>query len=297
MRMFAATLLPLAIGLSACGTMYGDPYGQSGYPPAPYPGQEPYPPQGYPPEPYPPQGYPPQGYPPQGYPPQGYPPQGYPAPVPGDYRASGTEPFWDLTIGSDMVFTDRGTGLVISQPTPSPISGTAGPIYRTQRLEVNIVHSQCNDGMSDRTYPDTVQVHADGRLYRGCGGADPLAPVPTTPPVPPMAGPPAPPLDRTRWTVVAINNRPTPRDGEYSMEFDAGRLSARFGCNGIGAGYTQSDATIDAGAIIATKMACSDMSWENQGIAILDQVMQVNALGPHRITLTSSAGTIELQRR
>ena len=200
MRILAATLLPLALALVACDTMSNDPYGTSGYPPAPYPGQEPYPPQGYPPEgypppePYPPQGYPPEPYPPQGYPPQPYPPQSYPP----------------------------------AQPGP----GMEGP-----------------------------------------------------------------PLDRTRWTVVAINGRPTPRQGEFLMEFDAGRLSAKFGCNGLGAGYTQTGSTIDAGAIIGTQMACPDMSWETQGSAVLDQVMQVNALAANRITLTSSAGSIDLMRR
>jgi heat shock protein HslJ len=286
MRILAATLLPLSLALAACDTMYNDQYGQGGYPPAPYPGQEP---------------YPPQGYPPQGYPPQGYPPSNYPAPTSGDYRASGTEPFWDLTVGSELVFTDRGTGMSISQSTPSPIHGTAGEIYRTQRLEVNIAHTPCSDGMSDRRYPDTVQVYADGKLYRGCGGgnfADPLAPG-----MPPVAGPPhgagmpAPPLDRTRWMIVAINGRPVPREGEYAMDFDAGKLSAKFGCNSIGAGYTQAQSTIDAGAIIATRMACSDMSWETQGIAVLDKVMQATALGPNRVTLTSSAGSIDLIRR
>jgi uncharacterized membrane protein/heat shock protein HslJ len=302
MRTVLATLPLLA--LAACMTPYGDPYSQGGYPPAPYPGQEPYPPQGYPPpQPYPPQGYPPQ----QPYPPQGYPQPNYPPPVSGDYRASGTEPFWDLTIGGELVFTDRGTGLTISQSTPSPIHGTAGEIYRTQRLEVNIVHSPCNDGMSDRSYPDTVQVYADGKLYRGCGGGsvgsynDPLAPVPPgAGPVagsPPVTGMPAPPLDRTRWMVIAINGRPVPRDGEYSMEFDAGRLSAKFGCNSIGAGYTQTESTIDAGAMMVTRMACGDMSWETSGVAVLDQVMQASAIDRNRLTLTSSAGSIELIRR
>lgn len=147
-------IVPLAVALSACMTPYGEPYDQSGYPPAPYPGDA-----------YPPQGYPPQGYPPQPYP-EPYPSPDYPQP-PGinDYRASGTEPFWDLTIGSEMIFTDRGTGLTVAQPTPQVISGVAGETYRTQRLEVNITHVRCNDGMSDRTYPDTVQVHVDGR-YR-----------------------------------------------------------------------------------------------------------------------------------
>lgn len=117
------------------------------------------------------------------------------------------------------------------------------------------------------------------------------------PPAPPVAGVPAPPLDRTRWRVVAINGRPVPPTGDYSMEFDAGKLSAKFGCNGIGAGYTQSGPTIDAGVLIATRMACPDMSWETQGIAVIDQVMQVSATAPNRVTLTSSAGSIELMRR
>lgn len=277
----ALAAFPL-LALTACMTPYGDPYGQQPYPAQ---GAEPHPPQGYPPQPYPPQGYPPA----------------YPAPVPGDYRAAGTEPFWDLTVGRDLVFTDRGTGLTITQPTPSPIHGTAGTIYRTQRLEVNIVHTPCSDGMSDRRYPDTVQVYADGRLYRGCGGdggfSDPLVPVPPVGAPPPVSELPGPPLDRTRWMVIAINGRTVPRGGEYVMEFDAGRLSARFGCNGIGATYTQTGSTIDAGAVTATRMACPDMSWETAGSAVLDQVMQVSAMGPNRVTLTSSAGSIELVRR
>ncbi len=317
--------LPLALSLAACMTPYGDPYGQQGGG---------YPPQGYPDPGYPPQGYPqPQGYPPQGYPqpqpyPQPAPEYGYPAP-PGasDYHASGTEPFWDISIGRDMVFNDRGTGLSISQTTPQVINGTAGEIYRTQRLEVNIVHSRCNNGMNDRTYPDTVQVYADGKLYRGCGGggavavagaSDPLAPVgpgASNPPPPNYgnAGPPppgygnaappppgmglAPPLDRTRWLVMAINGRPVPRDYNYWMEFDGGKLSAKFGCNTIGAGYTQTEATIDAGALIATRMACPDMNWEREASAVIDQVMTVSAQGPTRMTLSSSAGSIELLRR
>jgi len=292
--------MPLMLALGACMTPYGQPYGQEPYPPQGYP--EPYPPQGYP-QPYPPQGYPDPNYP------QPYPNPGYPAPpASGDYRAAGTEPFWDLTIGRDMVFTDRGTNFSISEPTPQVTGGFAGEIYRGRRLEVNITHTRCSDGMSDRSYPDTVQVYADGKLYRGCGGVatDPLAPVPPgAGPVPPAYGTPAPPggdmlavpLDRTRWRVVAINGRPTPAGGEYSMEFDNGRISARLGCNSIGASYTQSGTTLDAGAVTATRMACPDMGFESQGVAVLDQVMQVGMRGPHRVILTSSAGSIELQRR
>ena len=38
-------------------------------------------------------------------------------------------------------------------------------------IGVNIVkNQQCSDGMSDRVYPDKVQVTVDGRRFEGCGG-------------------------------------------------------------------------------------------------------------------------------
>ena len=58
----------------------------------------------------------------------------------------------------------------VRQPTPKVIIGIAGEIYRTPRINVNIVHGRCSDGMSDRTYPDKVQVTVDGRRFEGCGG-------------------------------------------------------------------------------------------------------------------------------
>jgi uncharacterized membrane protein len=58
----------------------------------------------------------------------------------------------------------------IKQPTPKVIVGIAGEIYQTPRIDVNIVHAQCSDGMSDRVYPDKVQVTVDGRQFNGCGG-------------------------------------------------------------------------------------------------------------------------------
>ena len=35
------------------------------------------------------------------------------------------------------LITDRGNNITVSQPAPRPIVGTAGEIYRTQRIEVN----------------------------------------------------------------------------------------------------------------------------------------------------------------
>ena len=97
-----------------------------------------------------------------------------PSPTPAVYRALGTEPFWSLTLdGREMVFTEANApGQRTVMPQPKAIIGFAGEIYQTERMGVNIVHTPCSDGMSDRTYPDKVQLRVDGRSFEGCGGAE-----------------------------------------------------------------------------------------------------------------------------
>ena len=339
-----ATVPLFAFALAAC-----QPYGYGPGNPQPYPGQG-YPEQGYPQPGYPP--YPEQGYPQPGppMPPGGpvYPGQGQPNyPQPGypsgqtTYRAVGTEPFWDLEIGRELIFTDRGSNVSVSQQAPQPINGVAGEIYQTQRLEVNIVHRQCNDGMSDRSYPDTVDVRVDGRQrYRGCGApiayfnetneagqpsypSQPSYPgEPNYPPSPNYPGqgnyPPAtgnypgqggyPPgpgnypnpgipvanLNSTNWTVVAINGTRTPASNFY-LNFMPDRINAKFGCNSMGAGYSQNGNVLNVGAVMSTKMACPDMRFEDQGSTILMSPLTINGIGD-RITLSNARGSIELVR-
>ena len=93
-----------------------------------------------------------------------------PPPPPPPYHAVGTEPFLDVLIDEhDVTFTLAGMQPV-RQPTPPVIHGIAGEIYNTPRIHVNIVHGQCSDGMSDRIFPDKVQVDVDGKRFNGCGG-------------------------------------------------------------------------------------------------------------------------------
>ena len=93
-----------------------------------------------------------------------------PGPPAPPYHAVGTEPFWSLLIDAqDLTFT-QPDAQPIRQPRPQAIVGIAGEIYQTPRINVNIVHGSCSDGMSDRTYPDKVQVTVDGRRFNGCGG-------------------------------------------------------------------------------------------------------------------------------
>ena len=226
-------------------------------------------------------------------PPPGYPPPSYPAEA--TYRAIGTEPFWDLEIGGDMVFTDRGNdNYRVVQRTPQPIIGVAGEIYQTPRLNVNIVHGRCSDGMSDRTYPDSVTVRVDGREFRGCG-----APITFFSQVGENGQPNYPGsgtmiLTGTNWRVTSINGRPTPPQTFY-MNFLPDRIGAKFGCNSLGSDYSVNGSVLTAGAVMATRMACPDMSFETQGSAILAHPMNMSGEG-NRLVLSNRAGTIELIR-
>ena len=93
-----------------------------------------------------------------------------PPPPPAPYHALGTEPFWSLIIDDREVTFIPADGQQVRQPRPQAIVGVAGEIYQTPRINVNIVHARCSDGMSDRVYPDKVQVSVDGRQFNGCGG-------------------------------------------------------------------------------------------------------------------------------
>ena len=328
----------LALALAACQP-YGYGTGSEAYPQDPQgypqPDYPPYPDAGYPGPPMPPG----QPYPGPGQP--TYPAPSYPAGVT-TYRAIGTEPFWDLEIGPQLIFTDRGNDVSVSQPAPAPIQGVAGRTYRTDRLEVNIVHRQCSDGMSDRSYPDTVDVRVDGRQrYRGCGAPieyfnqtgetgqprypqqtapqpgypDPGAaygqpyPGPSQPPYPapgapygqPGYAPPGAPqgmpvvnLTGTNWRVLSINGTRTPASNFY-VNFMPGQVGAKFGCNSMSGNYTQAGSILSVGVLAATRMACPDMGFENQGSMILQHPLTISGIG-ERITLSNDRGTIELVR-
>jgi len=95
-----------------------------------------------------------------------------PPPTAAPYHALGTEPFWNLLIDEHHLTFTQPEAEPIRQPTPQKITGVAGDTYQTPRISVNIVHTPCSDGMSDRTYPDKVQLRVDGRSFEGCGGAE-----------------------------------------------------------------------------------------------------------------------------
>lgn len=259
MKTFLAPLLATAALLGGCTSM-NDPFGDvlDQRPRGPVPVRDPYPDQ-----------------------------TGLPAP----YHAVGTEPGWSLDIDSrTMRFSGAYGQNPVSVATPRVIVGFAGEIYQTPRLNVNVVHGRCSDGMSDRTYPDKVQVTADGHPYSGCGGPDDRLGSPGT-----MS---STPLADSRWHVVSINDRPTPLRGDYNLDFTRDQVSAKFGCNSIGGRYALDRDMLSTDRLIGTEMACAEpaMAFESQGSAVLASPARVR-WSPGHLTLTNNAGIIELERR
>ena len=259
MRMIFALPL-LAVGLAACQTYPNEPYyprGPAGYPePAPYPG---------------------------------------PPVDQGNYRAIGTEPFWDLTIGRDLVFTDRGNNIAVAEPTPPVRRGVAGERYQGRRLSVTIVHGRCSDGMSERTYPDTVNVTVDGRAFRGCGANSRFfAQVGENGIDRDASRPGEHNFSNTNWRVVSINGQPVPMSGYY-FNFAPDQVSGKLGCNSISGSYSVAGSSLRTGPLMMTHMACPDNRFENQGTNIMSQPMTLSESGDS-LTLSNRIGTIELKR-
>jgi uncharacterized membrane protein len=105
------------------------------------------------------------------------------------YSAIGTEPGWALTVTPARIRYEGDYGtVVITEPTPAGFRPVPGR-YAGTRLTVTIAPGPCSDGMSDRTYRDTVTVTADGKTVSGCGGGTIAAPKAETAPAedPPLS--------------------------------------------------------------------------------------------------------------
>src|SRR5690606_23169097 len=128
---------------------------------------------------------------------------------PAPYRAAGTEPFWGLTIGQRTMRFEAPSRQPVEVATPKVIHGFAGVMYKTRRVDVNILHRPCSDGMSDRRYPDSVTVTVDGRRFEGCGGLPAIAA--TTP----VTG---------DWRIVSIGGKAPVRGTTMTLNFHGDRL-------------------------------------------------------------------------
>jgi heat shock protein HslJ len=196
-----------------------------------------------------------------------------PPPSSKNYRALGTEPFWSVTIADGTMRYQPADGRVVTVPAPRPIVGINGERYQTRRLTVDITHVRCSDGMSDRTYPDTVRVTVDGRNLSGCGGESEQG----------MAT-----LDGTSWKVANIDGN---RAQFSTIAFAEGRLSGRA-CNRFSGNYRVEGERLIPGPIMATKMACEGprMAEENALLGALRGPLTIRERQNGRMVLVAENG-------
>lgn len=207
-----------------------------------------------------------------------------------EYRASGTEPFWSLTIGARTMRFEAPGRRTVTEATPRVIHGFAGEIWRGRRIDVNTVHRSCSDGMSDRVYSDTVTVRVDGRSYKGCGGdvSEPAARGNAI---------------EGAWRIEALSGRPVARGTTPSVTFRGGQVSGNASCNRFNGSYDFARGRLTAGPLATTRMACMERVKNVQESTILrlfGEKLSVSRNRAGKLVLSSADGrtmTLAPERR
>jgi heat shock protein HslJ len=204
------------------------------------------------------------------------------------YRALGTEPFWSLTIDGSRIRYQPAGGRVVSVAKPRPIVGFNGERYQARGMTVDITHVECSDGMSDRTFHDTVTVTLRGRTLRGCGG-DVLS-----------ERPGQAPLIEGSWRIEAILGRPVSPRTTPRVTFSDARISGNASCNNFNGSFRFERGRLTTGPLASTKMACGQRAQNVQEInvlRILGEPLSVSRNRAGKLVLTSARGqTLTLVR-
>ena len=100
-------------------------------------------------------------------------------------------------------------------------------------------------------------------------------------------------FEGTRWHIAAINAVPTP---PYPVEFSNGRMSGVI-CNRFEGPYRVGRDGLQLGGFMSTERGCSNptMPHEESAFAVLHRPMRLHWRSGHRLTLSNSAGSVDLE--
>lgn len=88
----------------------------------------------------------------------------------GPMQANGTEPFWGVRVTDKELVLTRPDHPEVRIPNPGPRMEGKSAVWAAPHggLELTLTPGHCSDGMSDRDYPYTAVVVADGQTLSGC---------------------------------------------------------------------------------------------------------------------------------
>lgn len=207
------------------------------------------------------------------------------AAAPASYRASGTEPFWSLTITGSTARLEQ-VGLPTMQVRGlMRHSSASAEQYRSTQVSVDVRHVACSDGMSDARYPDTVTVTWQKRTLVGCGGT------------PAGAGSAAAKREGT-WRIAAIDGGAVTLSAAVLVLTDDA-ITGSAGCNRIRGHYAVTGDMLTAAPPAVTRMMCAPTATqvERRMLAVLAQPARLTWAGTDRMTLSNGVGTLALARR
>ena len=200
------------------------------------------------------------------------------------YRGMGTEPFWSVTIGEERLMFEHAGVFTAEAERPQARVAFEGAVFISQSENagnrdfiVLVQNELCGDGMSDRPYPQSVQVFVDGLYFYGCGGDSQEV------------------LSGADWHVIELMGEAIPDDAGISFRFDGeGGMFGTGGCNRFRADYVLDDA-LSVGPVASTRRACINPvagERENQFFTALGSVITLNVESFGSLTLYSEDGPV-----
>ena len=194
------------------------------------------------------------------------------------YKAHGTEPFWSLEAHDNIMSFNDGneqiTRVMEYRVTPT----LNGWRYVSKNVTADVSVTSCSDGMSDRTFKNTVTVTRGNEMFNGCGGGV----------LPPAS------LERTVWRIALINGAEIPASQGALVSFGDGRMSGTVGCNRLGSDYTFADGKLGFGPVMSTRMACQEplTSQEFAFVSLLGASPMTSFNDNGALVLTGKNGTV-----
>jgi len=185
------------------------------------------------------------------------------------FKASGTEPFWDIKLHNNKVILKTTEGTV-QTPSTEPIKAQESNIamYRIQTeatlLDVIIAHKECTNAMSGEVFPYTVTVSykntggAETKVYEGCGYYLPDYRIHDIWVLEKMQG--------TTVSKEDFNGNDVPN---MEVNINNNRFSGFSGCNRMNGSLFYEKDVLRFTQIASTRMACPNMEKESEFLSAL----------------------------